>query len=69
MEINHHKDYVLDLEETFVIIWSDSIIILEKETELQGPYVHWLRVTKSVSGKEKPGMPAFALPVQCLFHD
>jgi len=36
MQINHHKDYVLDLEETFVAIWSDSFIILERETEQHG---------------------------------
>lgn len=40
MQINHHKDYVLDLEETFVTIWSDSFIILDRETEQHGPYVH-----------------------------
>lgn len=40
MQINHHKDYVLDLEEIFVAIWSDSFINWEKETEVHGPYVH-----------------------------
>ncbi len=37
MQVNHHKDSVLDLEETLVVIWSNSFIILEEETELQGP--------------------------------
>lgn len=41
MQINHHKDYVLDLEETFMAIWSDSFIILERETEQHGPYVQF----------------------------
>lgn len=41
MQISHHKDYVLDLEETFVAIWSDSFIILERETEQHGPYVQF----------------------------